>query len=292
MTTVTISYLPVPAVFGFSPHGLLAAVGIFAGYWVLRRGAERRGIPLASMERGLLWAVPAGVIGARADFVLSHLGQFHTIGSVLAIWQGGLALFGGLLAGTAAGLVVLRRDQIRFGPVLDLAGPAIAIAIAIGRIGDLLLTDHLGKPVSSGLSIAYRVPVGAHLAPGFGSGPAQLPPVGETCSQIGRFFAGCTYQLTPAYDLIGALALFGFLVFLTRRPHPVGAIFALFVVGYASQRLLIDVTRAVDERPLWGMTGTQLVAVVLALCGVGVLGWLYGRDARILRRSRLYERHS
>ncbi|GAB3489576.1 prolipoprotein diacylglyceryl transferase [Flexivirga lutea] len=274
-----IGYRPVPGVLGISPHGLLAAVGIFVGYWVLRRLTRRNDLPWDVLERAILWAIPAGIVGARADFVLSHPGQFDSVGSVLQIWNGGLALFGGLIVAITVALLVLHHNHLPLRLVLDLAAPAIALAIGIGRVGDLLLTDHLGKPTTSAFALAYRVPFGADLAPGFGPSPARPPGVGESCADVGRFFAGCSYHLTPAYDLVGALILAAFLWWLlVRRPHPEGAVFALFVIGYATQRLMTDATRAVDERPLWGMTGTQLAAFVLALAGVACIGWLYTRD--------------
>lgn len=281
-----IGYRPVPSIFGVSPHGILAAVGIVAGYWFLRRLAGRYGLPTEPIERAVLWAIPAGIVGARADFVLSHPGQFSSLGEVLQIWNGGLALFGGLIGAILVALLVLRHSRLPLRLILDVAAPAIALAIGIGRIGDLLLTDHLGKPTTSEFALAYRVPLGGQLAPGFGPSPARAPGTGESCRDVGRFFAGCSYHLTPAYDLVGALALSIFLWWLlTRCPHPRGAVFALFVVGYATQRLLIDATRAVDERPVWGMTGTQLVAFVLALAGVGCIGWLYTRDRSLHHAS-------
>lgn len=277
---VDLGYQPVPTILGISPHGLFAAVGIAAGYWLIIRGVRRRGLDSAPVERAIVWGVMAGIVGARADYVISHPGAFSSVLQMLQLWKGGLALFGGLIAGTAAAILSLRRSRQPLPVVLDAAAVGLPLAIAIGRVGDLLLTDHLGAPTTSALAIAYRVPAGAHLAPGFGVAPAAPPGPGQSCAQVGTYFAGCSYHLTAAYDLLGALALFGFLWLLTRRPHPPGAVFAVFVGAYAAQRLVLDVTRGVDERPLWGMTGTQLLSVALVAGATVALARLYQRRGR------------
>ena len=142
-----------------------------------------------------MWGIPAGIIGARLDYVISHPGQFSSLLQAVALWNGGLALFGGLITGTLTATVVLWRRGAPIRRVLDAAAPAIPLAIAIGRIGDLLLTDHLGLPTQSRVALAYLVEARYRLAPGFGPNPAALPGVGESCSDVGRYYAGCAYQL-------------------------------------------------------------------------------------------------
>jgi prolipoprotein diacylglyceryltransferase len=223
--------------------------------------------------------VIAGILGARADYVLSHLNQFTSVGQVLALWQGGLALFGGLIGGVGAGVLMLRRRGSPVMPVLDVAAPSLALAIAIGRVGDLLLTDHLGRPTGNTFALGYLVKAGYRLAPGFGPSPAAAPGAGESCADVGRFYAGCTYHLSAGYDLFGAAALAALLLFLSRRRLPAGMSIAVFGGWYGTQRLLLDFTRSVDERPAAGLTGTQWLAV-------GLLGASVTAVFVILRRTR------
>lgn len=278
---MTITYQPVPTVLGISPHGILAAVGIAVGALLLLRRLRRRGLPTTGVETAFELGIPAGIVGARADYVISHPGQFGSIGQVLAIWQGGLALFGGLIAGVGTGVLVLRRRNAPLGAILDVAAPSLALAIAIGRIGDLLLTDHLGRPTTSPLALRYLVQVGYHLAPGFGPSPAVAPGLGESCAGVGRFYAGCTYHLSAAYDLAGAAALAVLLLAIARRRLPAGLSVALFGAWYGTQRLLLDFTRGVDERAA-GLTGTQWLAIGVVLASIVALPAIYRR-----RLSRL-----
>lgn len=275
---MVITYPPLHAVFGVSPHGILAAAGIAVGALLLFREVRARGIDAAPVERALTWAIPAGVVGARLDYVISHPHEFSSAGQVLAVWQGGLALFGGLIVGLGVGLLVAHRRGIQVFRLLDACAPSLAIAIAIGRVGDILLLDHLGRPTSSGFALAYRVPAGALLAPGFGPSPAVAPPAGASCSDVGRFYAGCTYHWSAGYDLIGSLLIFLLLLVLRRRGlSRAGGAFSVWAVLYGGQRFAFDFTRGVDERPIAGLTGTQLLAVAVIALGVTSLLVIAGR---------------
>ena len=266
---MTITYPPVPSVLGVSPHGILVAVGFVVGAALLLREVRRRDLDPKVIERALTWALPAGIIGARADYVISHPSQFHTVGQVLAVWNGGIALFGGLIVGVGLGLAVAHHARAHLPLLLYAAAPGLALAIAIGRIGDLLLTDHLGAPTTSRFALAYRVQPGYHLAPGFGPSPAVPPPPGAGCGDVGVFYSGCTYHLTPAYDLLGALALFGLLMALRRWVnYRAGTAISLWTVWYGAQRLGLDFTRGIDERPALGLTGTQLLAIAAIAGGL------------------------
>lgn len=278
----TITYQPVPELLGVSPHGILAAIGVLTGWLFLMREVRRRDLPTELVERALLWGIPAGIVGARLDFVISHPGSFDSVGQMLRLWEGGLALFGGLIAGSAATLIVLYRGGADLLRSLDAAAPGIALAIAIGRVGDLLLTDHLGKPIGAGgFGLAYEIKAGYDLAPGFLPSPAVPPPVGASCADTGMFYAGCSYHLTPAYDLVGAALLFILLVLLRRHvAYPAGFAISLWAAWYGAQRLGLDFTRGADERPLAGLTGTQLLAIVLLLAAVCSLVRLLLRSTR------------
>lgn len=264
-----ISYPPVPYLAGISPHGILTALGILAGFLLVGREVRRRDLAADTVESVLTWAVLAGIVGARVLYVIGNPGDFGSIGEVLAVWNGGLALFGGLIAGIATGLVLLRRRGAHLPRMLDVVAPALAFAVGIGRIGDLLLTDHLGKPTDSPWALAYEVRTGYDLAPGFGPSPAVPPPPGASCADVGSFYAGCSYHLTPAYDMLGAFALFALLMLLRRRSdYRAGTAISVWAAWYGTQRFVLDFTRAIDEQPLLGLTTTQLLAAALAAAGL------------------------
>ena len=278
---VEISFPTVPSVLGISPHGLTAAVGIATGLWLIARAVGRRGLAREPVESAALWAIPAGIMGARLDYVVSHPTQFRSILDVFELWQGGLALFGGLLAGAATAAVVLHRHHAPTALVFDATAVPFAVAIAIGRIGDLLLGDHLGRPMGDGgWGLGFRIQAGSDLAPGFGPSPATAPGAGESCADVGTYYAGCAYHMSAAYDLLAAAAIAIVLALATRhaRRYP-GLQIAGFAYLYAAQRLALDSVRGIDERIAFGLSGTQLLAIVVV--GSAIVAFAYiARSAR------------
>ena len=275
--SIDVSYPPIPQLLGISPHGILAALGIGAGLWLLVHRLRTAGLPVDPAYRAVSWGVAAAIVGARVDYVISHPQDFSSLLDMLALWRGGLALFGGLIAGTATAAIILFRNRAPVIASLDAAAPAFTLAIAVGRIGDLMLTDHLGRPTGDSVGIGYRIIAGSQLAPGFGPSPAVAPTAGQSCRDLGAYYAGCSYHLTAGYDLLGATLLTVLLLILSTRALPRGALIATFGLLYGTQRLLLDFTRGIDERPLAGLTGTQLLSVVIILASSGVLLWLIVR---------------
>lgn len=277
---VEASFRTVPKILGISPHGIMSAVGILIGLWLLGRATDRRGIPREAAELAAIWAVLVGIVGARLDYVISHPSSFTSPLAALELWNGGLALFGGLLAGSAAAALVLIRKDVSGLRMFDAAAIPMAAAIAIGRIGDILVGDHLGRPVSGSWGIGYRIEPGSALAPGFLPSPAEAPRAGESCADVGRFYAGCTYHMSAAYDLIAAALIAGALVLLTRRAlRAPGLQIAAFAYLYAGQRLALDAVRGIDERIVFGLSGTQLLSVLIVAAAIIAFG-LIARTAR------------
>jgi phosphatidylglycerol:prolipoprotein diacylglycerol transferase len=270
---IGVTYKPVPSILGVSPHGVFAAVGIGVGAMLLNRELQRRAPALtAAVDSALAWAIVAGIVGARSDYVLSHRAEFHSVASMVAVWDGGLALFGGLMAGCVIAGVLLARRRVHLPRLFDITAPLIALAIAIGRVGDLLIVDHLGRPPASRFALGYRVGVGYHLAPGYGTTSATPPGVGQSCRDVGAYFAGCTYHLTAGYDLIGAALLAGLLFAAHKRLRlRSGSAACVFALWYGTQRLVVDRTRGVDERVVLDLSGTQLLAIVWIVIAIVLL---------------------
>ena len=271
--SIDVSYPPVPRILGVSSHGVFAALGIGVAVWLLVRRLRHRSLPVDPVYQALMWGVVASIIGARADYVISHRQSYTSVADVFAFWNGGLALFGGLIAGTVTAALILRRHGAPVIASLDAAAPCFPLAISVGRVGDLLLLDHLGRPLVTGMGIGYRIPVGAPLAPGFAPTPAVLPSPGQTCNDLATFYAGCSYHLSAGYDLIGAALLTVLLLSLSTKALRPGSLFTLFGLLYGAQRFLLDFTRGIDERPLLGLTGTQLLSLLVMLASATLLSW-------------------
>lgn len=141
-------------------YGFFVAVSLAVGAWLAAREAQRRGLDRALVYDFLLWAVIAGFAGARLYFVLlSEPGYFlERPWEIPAIWRGGLAFQGGLLAGVGAGLWFCRRRRIPLWRFADALAPGLILGQTVGQLACLLNGDTYGKPTTSSWAITFTDP--------------------------------------------------------------------------------------------------------------------------------------
>lgn len=177
-----------------SPHGILTAVGFLVGARLLLRETRRLGVPDETMISMLTRAGVGALIGARVVYVANHLSSFDSPLEWIQVWEGGISLLGGIGGALVAALPVVRHARLPFFGLMDLAAPWLVLGIAIGRVGDLIIADHLGDPTT--LPFGFRCPDVVDVGRTVGS---PCPP-------------GEVVHLTAAYDLIIALVVFAVLV--------------------------------------------------------------------------------
>ena len=233
-----------------SPHGIGTAVGFLAGARLLLPATRARGIDDELVYRLLTRAIIAALIGARLAYVLNHLDRYRdTPLEALRVWEGGASLLGGITCAILAALPEMRRNRLDFWSVIDAAAPGLALGIAIGRVGDLIVADHLGKPTE--FFLGYRC-TGADT-----SSPC-VAPVGQSVHQ-------------PAlYDFFSVLVLLGVLLWLRRRSLTVGSLFLVFVAWYGTGRVIEDFFR-IDETHGLGLTASQWFSLLAVVMAVGML---------------------
>jgi len=257
-----ISYDPVQRLGPVSPHGIGTAGGFLLGAMLMARRAEPRGIPRSEVYNAVTWGAVGAILGARGFYVLAHADQFGSLRDVFAVWEGGLTMFGGFVGGLALGLWYLYRKGFDIPLALDAAAPGFVAGVIVGRVGDIVIADHLGRPTD--FFLGYRIPAGADLAPGYG------PPT---------YVAGEVVHHTAVYDLIGAFVLTLVLAALARRRLRTGSLFAVFALWYGLQRYFLDFTRnrEVIESFFFGLSGSQWAGLLFALGGAVALARIHTR---------------
>jgi prolipoprotein diacylglyceryl transferase len=234
-----------------------AAIAIAARRWV-RVGGQRR-----LVYEVALWGFPAGIVGARLYFLATSWNEVpgHWWGP-FAIWRGGLGIWGGIAAGTLAGLLVLRRRRADIPRFLDVAAPALVVAQSIGRVGNYFNQELFGGPTS--LPWAVRIDA-THRPAGY------------------EHYA--TFHPTFLYEIVWNLGLAGLLVWLGhhRRIRAPG-LFALYIAGYSLGRIGEELLRVDPAHHILGLRVNFFVASALFLIG---LAW-FARTQRL--RIRLPRR--
>ena len=241
-------------------YGLAIAFGVLVGVWVAQRRWAARGGNPADISYLATWSVIAGLIGARAYHVLTDYDRFQGRWlHAFAVWEGGLGIPGGLLAGVVTGVVLARRRGLPAAQLLDVVAPAIPIAQAIGRLGNWFNQELFGRPTN--LPWGLRVDV------------AHRPDSYE------RF---ATFHPTFLYEALWNLALAGLLVLYERRRPgaPPGTLFALYVGGYGLGRLWVEALRIDDATRIAGLRVNIWVSLLAIAASIVALAVLHQRERR------------
>ncbi len=163
---------PIPVAFHIGPleihtYGIGLAITFWVAYRYFERRLRRHGYPTAWLVGVFIWVIVAAVVGARTLHVLSNLSFYaHHPGDIIAIWQGGLSSFGGLLFAVPTGLILARRrcPQLSTGRALDLLAPVLMAAWALGRLlGPQLMVAGGGHPTTEWFGMYYAGQVGRRL---------------------------------------------------------------------------------------------------------------------------------
>ena len=238
-------------------YGLMIALGaLTAVAWSRRRHAARGGDP-EDMSTIALWAVPAGLVGSRLYHVATDWRSFQgRWEDVPALWQGGLGIPGGLMAGVTVGVLVARRRGLSMAGAMDVMVPTIPVAQAIGRWGNWFNQEVFGRPTD--LPWALEIDA-AHRPSGYSE--------------------AATFHPTFLYEGLWNVALAIFLVRIERRGvlRP-GYLVGLWVFGYGLGRLWVEALR-VDQASL--IVGVRVNTwMALAAIAVGAVVTWIGRTAK------------
>ncbi|HEX4979872.1 MAG TPA: prolipoprotein diacylglyceryl transferase [Acidimicrobiales bacterium] len=230
-------------------YGLAIAVGVLVAIRIAgRRFAARGGEPEA-ISSIALWAVPAGLVGARLYHVATDFHRFDDDPlRVFQVWKGGLGIPGGLLGGVLVGVLVARKRGLRVAELLDVAAPAIPVAQAIGRLGNWFNQELFGRPTD--LPWALEI-------------DRDHRPAG--------YLDEDTYHPTFLYEALWNVALAAILVRVERRWRlPAGQLFVLYVGGYFLGRLWVESLRIDPATEVGGVRINIVVSAVVVAVAAAV----------------------
>jgi phosphatidylglycerol:prolipoprotein diacylglycerol transferase len=252
MPIINVTFDPIIARLGpfeLGWHGIFTALAVMVAVWLgVRRAAGVTG-PTAPLDTVVTWAVVGGLVGARLFHVLDHLPDYLADPlAALAIWQGGIAVYGAFLGGLVGGLLAARRAQLPVWPLLDAAAPALLVGQAIGRLGCLSNGDAWGAPTGGAWGIVYWHPHDLL--------PAAL--------------LGVPTHPYPLYEIGAELLLLVGLWLVRRQLARPGTLFLVTVLGYAVIRAGLTFFRQ-ETVLLWGLQEAQLVALATGLAAAALL---------------------
>lgn len=252
-----LEYIPSPShgVWHLGPFPLRAyAVGIILGavmaIWIGERRLSARGWRPGLMGDVAMWAIPAGIIGARLYHVITdaelYFGEHGHPIDALKIWNGGLAIWGAIAGGAFGAWLGCRHYDVSFTAVADALAPGLLVAQGIGRWGNYFNQELFGGPTT--------LPWGLKI---------------DRAHRPHQYLEYATFHPTFLYESLWCFAGAIVLVLLDRRfRFEAGRAFALYVMVYTVGRFWFERMRIDFAHEFFGMRindWTSLVLFVLAL---------------------------
>lgn len=227
-------------------YALCIILGIVVACWVTERRLRQRGVAPGAVLDIAVWAVPAGIIGARIYHVITSPEKYFGTGGdpmkAFAIWEGGLGIWGAVAGGAVGAWLAARQLGIPFAVVADALAPGLPLAQAIGRLGNWFNNELYGGRTSLpwGLEI--------HRMDPDNPGHALRDDAGEPILEPGL------YHPTFAYELLWNLGVAALVLVLDRKLRlGRGRAFALYVMGYTAGRFWIELMRTDEANTILGV---------------------------------------
>lgn len=230
-------------------YGIIIACGfVLAAIYMMRR-AKAFGITDDDVLDMLLWAVPVGIVCARAYYCIFYWDLFRDNPvSVLYIWEGGLAIYGGVIGGALTLLIVAKVKKLPAPVLLDVAALGVIIGQFCGRWGNFMNREAHGAVTDSFLKMGLQNAAGEVI------------------------YYHPTFLYESVWNLIGFIGLH----FYVRRRRFDGEIFVLYMTWYGLGRVWIEGLRT-DSLYLFstGIRVSQLLAGVFFAAGMAILLTVY-----------------
>ncbi|MGC5308875.1 prolipoprotein diacylglyceryl transferase [Micromonospora zamorensis] len=242
-------------------YALCIIAGIVLACWVTERRLRQRGVAPGAVLDIAVWAVPAGIIGARIYHVITSPEKYFGAGGepmkAFAIWEGGLGIWGAVAGGALGAFIAARQLGIPFGVVADALAPALPLAQAVGRLGNWFNNELFGGRTTLpwGLEI--------HRMDPDNPGHALRDDAGQPILEPGL------YQPTFLYEALWNLGVVALVLLLDRRLKlGRGRAFALYVMGYTAGRFWIELMRTDEANQILGVRLNVWTAALVFLGGL------------------------
>ena len=255
---------------GITWHGLFTALAVAVAVVAVARLARNRGMDPNIVFNVAMWAVPGGVIGSRLVHVIDRWGFYkNNPEEIFFIWNGGVALFGAILGGTIAGVAYARVKGYPIGKVADMTAPAMLIAQAVGRVGDMINGEHFSKTTDLPWAWVHTSPDW----PGLNTGRPAVP--------LGGDGAAIGYHPSVAYEMMADVLLFFVIWRLLGKVSPDGMVMLIYLVLYSLVRFGVQFTRDDPERLGMFHQAHVISLIVIAIAILFIIYLLIRRQAQV-----------
>lgn len=250
------------SVFGLEVHwyGLIITVGMILSVLYAMHHAKVERVKTDDVVDLALYLIIFGVLGARLYYVIMEFDSYlvtdgtffqnlgKTLYNIIAVWNGGLAIYGGIIAGVITGYAVARIKRIRFPIIADIAGPSVLVGQILGRWGNFVNAEAFGGETA----LPWRM------------GILKSLDGGQTF--YSEMYVHPTFLYESLWNLVGLLLITA--LYKKKKFH--GQMFIFYMIWYGFGRMLIEGLRA-DSLYVGNMRISQFVGFVSFVLGVVLL---------------------
>jgi len=254
-----------PVAFSIGPfaihwYGLMYAVGISVGLFVIWPYARYKGINSNRLTTVALWSILAGLVGARLYFVIQQpIGPYlREPWRIFAAWEGGMAFYGAIFAVLITFVIAGRCLKISILSLLDVGALFAAVGQFFGRIGNIINGDILGYPTGLPWGFVY-------------ANPDSFAPRHDIA-----------YQPAAVYEALINILLFSVLWSLRKKLKP-GLLFFIYILAYSVSQIIVFIWRD-NEVVVWGLKQAQLTAIVVIIVALLVYLIVFLKQRRLAVR--------
>ena len=244
-------------------YGLFYALGFVIAYFMIYYLAKRRQLSMTKDDAAdfIVYEIIGIVLGARIVYVIFYNLLFYLQNpiEIIAIWHGGLSFHGGLLGAVIASYIFCKRRKIEFYDLADIAVVPVALALALGRIGNFMNAELVGRITNVSWCVDYSK----------NKFVENLP-------------SGCRHP-SQIYESIKNLIIFAVLWTIKDKKLPKGFMFWTFVTLYGLFRTIVEFFRQPDEQIGFFFnyfTMGQLLSFPLFLIGLFMLYRIKNKDIK------------
>ncbi len=228
-------------------YAIIICVGILAAYFVCDRLCPKFGIKSDDLLDALLVGLPLGFVGARVWYILGDLDQFDSFMDMISVWNGGIAIYGGIFGALVAAILVCRHKKISILSILDLAAIGFMIGQIIGRWGNFANVEVFGVQTD----LPWRMGVGVDC-------------IAEYVHPL--------FLYESLWNLLGLVAIFAYLDFRKYR----GELFLAYTAWYGIGRAWMENLRDAEYNlHIFGLKINMVLAILLAVLAVGALLFIH-----------------
>jgi len=240
--------------------GFMLVVAFYTTYFLLNHDLKKLGHDEKLASDMIFWAAIGGVLGSKVYYLLENLGDViqDPVGMIFS--GSGLVFLGGLMGGTLAVTMVLRKNNLQWLTFADIVAPLLILGYGIGRLGCFLVGDDYGIPTSLPWAVSF---------------PNGLPPstshffsVYYPWIDISGFAPGVlSVHPTQLYEFTAAVVIFYFLWSRRNNVKVAGSLFFLYLILAGVERFAVEFIRT-NEKYLFDLfSGSQVISVFMIVIG-------------------------